>query len=170
MPRLRRVTVRGGRQFEYVSQGKGPATLLVHPGGPGYTYHYLRVLLKLANAHLRVVLFNPRGVGNSWAPARPQAYTVQNQAEDVDAIRAAMDIKELHLLGFSAGGFAALEYANRFQRRLASLILCDTAGSAGPWTRWRSARRSTRRSTRSSRRRSPPRSTAGSSPPSCTRT
>ena len=130
MPRLRRVTVRGGRQFEYVSQGKGPATLLVHPGGPGYTYHYLRVLLKLANAHLRVVLFNPRGVGNSWAPARPQAYTVQNQAEDVDAIRAAMDIKELHLLGFSAGGFAALEYANRFQRRLASLILCDTAGSA----------------------------------------
>jgi proline-specific peptidase len=129
MPRVRRVTVRGGRQFEFISQGKGPATVLVHPGGPGYTYHYLRPLLKLANAHLRVVLFNPRGVGHSWAPARSSAYTVGYQAEDVEAIRAALDIKELHLLGFSAGGFAALEYAHRFPRRLASLILCDTAGS-----------------------------------------
>jgi len=130
MPRVRRVTVRGGRQFEYIAQGQGPATVLVHPGGPGYTYHYLRPLLKLANAHLRVVLFNPRGVGHSWAPARAAAYTVGYQAEDVEAIRAAMDIKELHLLGFSAGGFAALEYAHRFPRRLSSLILCDSAGSA----------------------------------------
>jgi len=130
MPRTRQVTVRDRRTFEYISQGDGPATLLVHPGGPGYTYHYLRPLLKLANAHLRVVLFNPRGVGKSWAPARPSAYTVGNMAEDVDALRAALDIDELHLLGFSAGGFVALEYAHRHQRQLASLLLCDTAGSA----------------------------------------
>jgi proline-specific peptidase len=130
MPRGRTVRVRGRRSFEYVAQGQGPATLLVHPGGPGYTYHYLRPLLKLANAHLRVILFNPRGVGHSWAPALPSAYTVGNMAEDVDALRAALDIDELHLLGFSAGGFVALEYAHRFQKRLASLLLCDTAGSA----------------------------------------
>ena len=130
MPRARTVTVRDRRTFEYIEQGKGPATLLVHPGGPGYTYHYLRALLKLANAHLRVILFNPRGVGRSWKPARRSAYTVGNMAEDVDALRAALDIKELHLLGFSAGGFVALEYAHRFPNRLSSLLLCDTAGSA----------------------------------------
>jgi proline-specific peptidase len=129
MPRIRRVTVRGRRSFEYISQGKGPATLLVHPGGPGYTYHYLRPLMRLANANLRVILFNPRGVGHSWAPARGSAYTVGNMAEDVDAIRAALDIDELHLLGFSAGGFVALEYAHRFEKRLSSLLLCDSAGS-----------------------------------------
>src|SRR5260370_40212154 len=66
MGRVRRVRVRGGREFEYVSQGNGPATLLVHPGGPGFTYHYLRGFLRLANSHLRVILFNPRGVGHSW--------------------------------------------------------------------------------------------------------
>jgi len=130
MPRTRRVTVRGGRSFEYISEGKGPATLLIHPGGPGYTYHYLRVLMRLASAHLRVILFNPRGVGHSWAPARPSAYTVPNLAEDVDSLRAALDIDELHLLGFSAGGFVALEYAHRFPDRLTSLLLCATAGSA----------------------------------------
>jgi len=127
---MRRVTVPRQRSFEYVSRGKGPATLLVHPGGPGLTYHYLRGLLKLANAHLRVVLFNPRGVGHSWAPRRASEYTVGQMAEDVEAIRKALRIRELHLLGYSAGGFVALEYAHRYPQRLTSLLLCATAGSA----------------------------------------
>jgi proline-specific peptidase len=130
MPRLRRVTTAGRRSFEYVSRGTGPATLLVHPGGPGCTYHYLRPLLGLATSHLRVILFNPRGVGGSWGPRSTDDYTVQNQAQDVEALRRALDIDELHLLGFSAGGFAALEYARRYQRKLASLLMCATAGSA----------------------------------------
>jgi proline iminopeptidase len=129
MARVRRVVVPGRRSFEYVSQGKGPATLLVHPGGPGLTYHYLRSLLKLANAHLRVVLFNPRGVGKSWKPRSASEYTVPKMAEDVEAIRKALKIKELHLLGFSAGGLVALEYAHRHQDRLTSLLMCATAGS-----------------------------------------
>jgi proline iminopeptidase len=128
--RLRRVPVPGRRSFEYIAQGKGPATLLVHPGGPGLTYHYLRTLLRLASANLRVILFNPRGVGHSWAPRRASDYTVANLAEDVEAIRRALRIRELHLLGYSAGGFVALEYAHRYERNLTSLLLCATAGSA----------------------------------------
>ncbi len=124
------VTVSGHRRFEYVSRGRGPATLLAHPGGPGLSYHYLRALLRLADSHLRVVLFNPRGVGRSWRPGRPSAYTVENEADDLEAIRRALDIKELHLLGYSAGGFAALEYAHRHPDRLTSLIMCSSAGSA----------------------------------------
>ncbi len=130
MARLRRVHVPGRRAFEYIAQGKGPATLLVHPGGPGLTYHYLRGLMRLASANLRVILFNPRGVGHSWAPRRTAEHTVANLAEDVEAIRRALKISELHLLGFSAGGFAALEYAHRYERHLTSLLLCATAGSA----------------------------------------
>ena len=130
MARVRSVTVPGHRSFEYVAQGKGPATLLVHPGGPGLTYHYLRGILTLANANLRVVLFNPRGVGHSWAPKNPREYTISRMAEDVEAIRRALKIRELHLLGYSAGGFVALEYAHRYESRLTSLLLCATAGSA----------------------------------------
>jgi proline iminopeptidase len=130
MASVRRVNVAGNRSFEYVSQGKGPATLLVHPGGPGLTYHYLRGLLKLANVNLRVVLFNPRGVGHSWAPKSPTDYTIPQQAEDIEAIRRALKITELHLLGYSAGGFAALEYTHRYEAKLTSLLMCATAGSA----------------------------------------
>ncbi len=130
MARLRRVGVAGRRSFEYVAQGGGRATLLVHPGGPGLTYHYLRGLLRLASSNLRVILIHPRGVGHSWAPRRASEYTVPQLAEDVEAIRRALRIEELHLLGFSAGGFVALEYAHRYERHLASLLLCATAGSA----------------------------------------
>ena len=130
MARVRTVTIPGHRSFEYVAQGKGPATLLVHPGGPGLTYHYLRGLLQLADANLQVVLFNPRGVGHSWAPKSPREYTVANMAEDVEGIRRALKIRELHLLGYSSGGFVALEYAHRYESRLTSLLLCATAGSA----------------------------------------
>jgi proline iminopeptidase len=129
MARVRRVTVPGNRSFEYVSQGNGPATLLVHPGGPGWTYHYLRPLLRLANANLRVILFNPRGVGHSWGPKRPSDYSIANMAEDVESIRRALKITELHLLGYSTGGFVALEYTHRYERNLTSLLLCATAGS-----------------------------------------
>jgi len=130
MARPRLITTAGGRAFEYISQGKGPATLLVHPGGPGLTYHYLRGLLKLANVNLRVILFNPRGVGRSWSPKSPSEYTPATMAEDVEAIRRAFHITELHLLGYSAGGFVALEYAHRYEPKLTSLLLCATAGSA----------------------------------------
>ena len=130
MARVRKIRTSRGRFFEYVSQGKGPATLLVHPGGPGLTYHYLRGLLRLANAHLRVILFNPRGVGHSWRPPSRREYTLPAMAEDVEAIRRALHISELHLLGYSAGGFVALEYAHRYERYLTSLLLCATAGSA----------------------------------------
>jgi proline iminopeptidase len=130
MARVRRVHVPGRKSFEYVAQGGGPATLLVHPGGPGLTYHYLRGLLRLANANLRVILFNPRGVGHSWAPRKASEYTIPKMAEDVEAIRRALHIRELHLLGYSAGGFVALEYAHRYERNLTSLLLCSTAGSA----------------------------------------
>ena len=104
--------------------------MLVHPGGPGLTYHYRRGILKLASANLRVVLINPRGVGHSWAPKNSREYTIANMAEDVEAIRRALKIRELHLLGYSAGGFVALEYAHRYESRLTSLLLCATAGSA----------------------------------------
>lgn len=130
MPRLRRIVTGERRSFEYVSRGRGPATLLVHPGGPGLSFPYLRGLLRLANAHLRVILFNPRGVGGSWRPKRPSTYTVANLAEDVESLRRAFDIDELHLLGYSAGGFVALEYAHRYPAKLRSLLLCATAGSA----------------------------------------
>jgi proline iminopeptidase len=118
------------RRFESFQSGSGPELLLVHPGGPGLTTEYLEALLHLGGNRFRVLLLNPRGVGGSWRPLRSRSYTLEGQARDVEAIRRALRVPRIHLLGFSAGGFAALEYARRFPRRLSSLLLCGTAGSA----------------------------------------
>jgi proline iminopeptidase len=50
-------------------------------------------------------------------------------ADDVEAIRRALKITELHLLGHSTGGFVALEYAHRYETPITSLLLCATAGA-----------------------------------------
>ncbi len=130
MPRPRQLVLRAGHRLEYFSYGSGTAALLVLPGGPGLTYHYLAGLRRLASRRLRVLFLHPRGVGRSWAPRLASAYTVPRLAADVEAVRRALDLREFHLLGFSAGGFVALEYAHRFGSRLTSLLLCATAGSA----------------------------------------
>jgi proline iminopeptidase len=49
---------------------------------------------------------------------------------DLEAIRTALRVDRMHLLGYSAGGFVALEYALKHPQRLRSLLLCGTAGSA----------------------------------------
>jgi proline iminopeptidase len=121
--------VASGHQFEVEARGSGPETLLVHPGGPGMTYPYLGNLLRLGSSRRRVLLFNPRGVGASWTPRSKSAYTLPKLVNDVEEIRRALALERFDLLGFSAGGFAAIEYARRFPRHLRSLLLCGTAPS-----------------------------------------
>ncbi|MCI4362963.1 MAG: alpha/beta hydrolase [Thermoplasmata archaeon] len=123
------VRVRSGHRFEVVGHGAGPETLLVHPGGPGMSYPYLANLLRLGGRRRRVLLFNPRGVGRSWTPRGTSSYTVAKLAGDLEELREALHLDRFDLLGFSAGGFAALEYARRYPGRLRSLLLCGTAPS-----------------------------------------
>ena len=127
----RLLSIGPGHRLELVARGRRGPVLVVHPGGPGLTAEYLAGLLDLArNRSRRVVLFHPRGVGRSFAPRSPRAYTLAALARDVDGLRRALEVDRIDLLGFSAGGFVALEYARRYPRRLRSLLLCGTAASA----------------------------------------
>ncbi len=128
--RWNRIALRGRGTFEFVRRGRGRRLLVLHPGGPGLTGHYLQNLLALAGPTRRVALFHPRGVGRSFSPRRASAYTLAALADDLEAFRRALGVDRIDLLGFSAGGFAALEYARRHPTHLRSLLLCGTAGSA----------------------------------------
>ena len=120
----------GERRFEVCRAGTGPEHLLALPGGPGCTYEYLSPLLRLARKGRQILLMNPRGVGKSWTPRRPDAYTFQRMARDVEQVRKAIGARRIHVLGYSAGGMTAIEYAARYPTHLAGLILCSTAPSA----------------------------------------
>ncbi len=119
-----------GRRFEYIARGRGDRLLLVHPGGPGFTSQYLWNLLALARRDRRVVIVHPRGVGRSYRPRAARSYTLKAHADDLESIRRALGGGAIDLLGFSAGGFVAIEYALRHPRGVRSLLLCGTAASA----------------------------------------
>jgi pimeloyl-ACP methyl ester carboxylesterase len=91
---------------------------------PGFTDHadeYEATLEFWARRRLLVV--EMRGRGGSDAPAN--GYSVQEQANDVEAVIAANQLPRFHLMTFSRGTTAAIEVARRPPRRAATLAIGD---------------------------------------------
>ena len=112
----------------YKSIGSGPPLLVVH-GGPGASHDYfLPYLLPLARRH-RVVFIDERGSGRSQKVEDAKLYTVENMVEDLEAVRRALGLGRVALLGHSYGGVLAQAYALKYQSHLSRLALCSTFSS-----------------------------------------
>jgi len=118
----------GGVLIYYKSVGKGPPLLVVH-GGPGASHDYfLPYLLPLARGH-RVVFIDERGSGRSQKLEDARLYTVESMVEDVEAVRRALGLGRVALLGHSYGGVLAQAYALKYPAHLSHLLLCSTFSS-----------------------------------------
>jgi proline iminopeptidase len=112
----------------YKSVGKGTPLLVVH-GGPGASHDYfLPHLLPLAKNH-RVVFMDERGSGRSQRLDDVRLYTVENMVEDVEAVRRALRLGKVALVGHSYGGVLAQAYALKYPAGLSKLLLCSTFSS-----------------------------------------
>ena len=112
----------------YEEFGKGEPLMIVH-GGPGASHDYfLPYLIPLAR-HNRLIFIDERGSGKSEKLDDVKKYTVDNMVEDVEAVRKALDLGKINLLGHSFGGVLAQAYALKYQENLAHLILCSTFAS-----------------------------------------
>jgi proline iminopeptidase len=108
--------------------GRGSPLLILH-GGPGASHDYLLpYLVPLARRH-RLVFIDERGSGKSEKLEDVTQYTVENMVEDVEAVRVAMGLGQIDLLGHSFGGVLAQAYALKYQSRLSHLILASTFDS-----------------------------------------
>jgi proline iminopeptidase len=108
--------------------GSGPPLLIVH-GGPGASHDYfLPYLLPLARHH-RLVFIDERGSGKSEKLEDARLYTVENMVEDAEAVRQALQLGKVALLGHSYGGVLAQAYALKYQSHLSRLLLCSTFSS-----------------------------------------
>jgi len=107
-----------------VGGGTGPVILAVN-GGPGFSHHYMAAFTAFASANVRVVLYDQRGTGTSTAPADSSKYAFADQSADIEAIRGALGVESLHVVGHSWGGGIALHYASTLPARVASLALVD---------------------------------------------
>ncbi len=108
-----------------VTMGRGAPLVIVH-GGPGASHDYfLPYLLPLARHH-RLVFIDERGSGRSEKLEDASKYTVEAMVEDVEAVRVALGLGTIDLLGHSYGGVLAQAYAFKYQAHLAHLVLCST--------------------------------------------
>ncbi len=105
--------------------GRGTPLVIVH-GGPGASHDYfLPYLLPLARNH-RLVFIDERGSGQSEKLEDVSKYTVEAMADDVEAVRVALGLGTIDLLGHSYGGVLAQAYAFKYQQNLSHLVLCST--------------------------------------------
>src|SRR5437868_1966253 len=112
----------------YLALGRGEPLLIVH-GGPGASHDYfLPYLLPLARHH-RLIFIDERGSGRSQKLEDPSGYTVENMVKDVEAVRRALNLGKISLLGHSYGGALAQAYALKYQKNLTHLILASTWSS-----------------------------------------
>jgi proline iminopeptidase len=109
----------------YKAFGTGQPLVILH-GGPGASHDYfLPYLLPLARTN-RLIFIDERGSGRSEKLEDPSGYTVENMADDVEAVRLALGLGRISLLGHSCGGVLAQAYAFKYQRNLTHLILAST--------------------------------------------
>jgi len=128
------VEVEGGRIW-YRSNGDRhrdlPPLVGIH-GGPGVPHEYLLPLTALSGER-RVILYDQLDVGKSDRPGDPKNWTVPRFVGEIDALRKALKLEQMHLFGNSWGGTIAAEYAIGRPQGLSSLTLSGPLLSTSRW-------------------------------------
>jgi len=102
-------------------------------GGPGSTHHYFQPLEELADGGRRLVVYDQLGCGNSDRPDDPELWTVDLFLDELRALRDALDLDRIHLLGTSWGSMLAIEYALTQPEGLVSLGLNSPPTATETW-------------------------------------
>ena len=117
-----------GATIGYHVHGKGPFCI-VQPGGPGLGWDYLR--MPGLEEHLTLVYIEPVGSGASGRLAKPEEYTFERYAEDIEGLRRHLGLTRFYLQGHSHGGIVAQAYAIQHPGNLKGLILLATTPVGG---------------------------------------
>jgi len=130
--RTGKVAVSGGNvTYWIVGEGRGAPILMVH-GGPGAIHDYMMPLAALGKDR-PVVFWDQLDCGESDHPHKPDNWTLERYVSEIDSVRDALGLSELHLFGSSYGGLFAAEYAARRPKGLKSCIL---AAPCIDWPQW----------------------------------
>jgi pimeloyl-ACP methyl ester carboxylesterase len=99
-----------------------PSPLIMLAGGAARHPDYLGDLAGLGERR-QLVIPHLRGVGRSAAAPLGERGSWWRQAEDVDRVRASLDLGRCAVAGHSAGTRLAIAYAAQFPEHLAALVL-----------------------------------------------
>ena len=122
----------GGARIAWARTGRGPVLVraahwMTHVGHDAESPIWAPWIARLSQ-HVQLVRYDARGCGLSDADAAPCG--LEASVEELAAVVAAQQAPSVHLLGISSGAAAAIAYAAREPRRVASLVLLG-ASSCG---------------------------------------
>lgn len=121
-----RVKIASGMSVNVIEAGSGPPVLLVH-GHPGCAYDWAQTIRELSARGFRVLAYDRLGYGRSDGRP-PGRVTVDTNAEELLQLLAALDLREVTLVGWSYGGGIAIDAVKRDSSRIARLALIASIG------------------------------------------
>ena len=104
-----------------------PVVFVIH-GGPGGTHLGFKPHLNPLTEHAQLVFVDQRGCGYSDEDD-PDNYTLEQNVEDIEALRKHLGLEKIYILGHSYGGMVAMSYGIKYQAHLEGLILVTTSPS-----------------------------------------
>jgi proline iminopeptidase len=118
---------RGGFDLYYRSLGAGKPVLILS-GGPGDDCDYMLPVASEVAKYAHAILLEERGTGRSLPPRIDRStINLALYLEDFEALRVHLNVQRWTVIGHSAGGILAMDYAAAFPDRVDKLILLDTA-------------------------------------------
>lgn len=124
-----KLTLGNGHSIWYRIAGTGERTplLLLH-GGPGGGHDYLEPLGALA-ADRPVIFYDQLGCGRSDTPDDDSLWEIGRFCDEIDEVREALGLHEIHVLGHSWGGWLLVEWLLRQPAGVRSAVLASTSAS-----------------------------------------
>ncbi len=118
---------RDGFDLYYRSLGAGEPVLILS-GGPGDDCDYLLPVASDIAKYDHAILLEQRGTGRSLLPRVDKStMNLAHSLEDFEALRVHLKVHQWTVVGHSAGGILAMDYAAAYPDRVDRLILLDTA-------------------------------------------
>lgn len=117
-----------------VRDSRRNAPTVVLGGSLGSDLSMWEPMLPELTGALDVVRYDLRGHGAS--PVPPPPYDIADLGRDLLALLERLDLSDVHLVGTSLGGMAAMWAAAHRPERIAGLVLCCTSALLGPPQMW----------------------------------
>ncbi len=106
-----------------------PVAMVIH-GGPGGDHTGFKPAMSPLSSTMQLVYFDHRGQGRS-AKGDPARYTLDENVEDMEALRRLLGLGPIVSIGTSYGGMVAMAHAARYPEAISKLILIVTASHGG---------------------------------------
>lgn len=105
--------------------GSGEPVIIIH-GGPVLDHSYLFPHFKPLMDEYRLIFYDQRLSGRSSADADSIDIRLSTFIEDIESLRAKLNLEKVHILGHSWGGLLAMKYAIKYPSHIKKLMLINS--------------------------------------------